>query len=237
MSRSTLTRLLLCGLLTVAVSARGMERITLSNGFTVDCHHRGTAADGSIRLFLREDESSYLDVDASRIRSTETLQEPSRAAAVPVVEAPAHVIPLPSASVEHLLAEQGEVHHLNVDLLKSVVQAESGGHIRAVSRTGAQGLMQLMPGTAKALGVTDSFAPDQNLRGGTTYLDRLLVRYHDDLALALAAYNAGPGAVDRYHGVPPYRETQAYVARIIREFNRRTLLAQRAALAQVSVAK
>ena len=88
--------------------------------------------------------------------------------------------------------------------------------------------MQLMPTTARSLGVNDSFAPEQNVRGGTDYLDRLLQRYHDDLALALAAYNAGPGAVDRYHGVPPYRETRLYVARIIREFNRRTLLAQRA---------
>ena len=79
------------------------------------------------------------------------------------------------------------------------------------------------------MGVKDSFAPEENLRGGSTYLDRLLTRYHNDLALALAAYNAGPGAVDRYHGVPPYRETVLYVSRIIREFNRRTLLEQKQA--------
>jgi soluble lytic murein transglycosylase-like protein len=83
--------------------------------------------------------------------------------------------------------------------------------------------MQLMPGTAAALGVEDSFKPEQNVRGGTAYLDGLLTRYHDQLALALAAYNAGPLAVDKYHGIPPYRETQAYVARVIHEFNRRVL--------------
>jgi soluble lytic murein transglycosylase-like protein len=109
-----------------------------------------------------------------------------------------------------------------------VVHAESGGQVKAVSRTGARGLMQLMPGTASELGVKDAFVADQNVEGGTKYLDALLTRYHDNIALALAAYNAGPGAVDKYHGVPPFRETRAYVSRVIREFNRRktVLLAQ-----------
>src|SRR6202020_584204 len=119
-----------------------------------------------------------------------------------------------------MLAHAGAAHNIDEDLLASVVRAESGGQVRAVSRTGAQGLMQLMPGTASAMGVEDSFRPEQNISGGTASLDMLLTRYHDNLALALAAYNAGPGAVDRYHGVPPYRETRAYVARVIRGFTR-----------------
>lgn len=86
--------------------------------------------------------------------------------------------------------------------------------------------MQLMPATAANLGVENSFAPDQNVAGGTQYLDQLLTRYHNNLALALAAYNAGPEAVGRYHGIPPYAETRAYVAGIIREFNRRKLAAR-----------
>ena len=86
--------------------------------------------------------------------------------------------------------------------------------------------MQLMPGTASDLGVQDSYKPDQNVRGGSTYLDALLVQYHDNLALALAAYNAGPAAVARYRGIPPYHETRLYVARVIHEFNRRVLARQ-----------
>ena len=122
-----------------------------------------------------------------------------------------------------MLAKAGGDHNLDVDLLASLVKAESGGNVHAVSRTGARGLMQLMPGTATELGVKDSFKPDQNVRGGSAYLDALLTRYNNKLALALAAYNAGPAAVDKYHGIPPYHETRAYVARVIHEFNRRVL--------------
>lgn len=214
--------------------AYGMEHVTLSNGFSVDCHHRGTAPqEGKVRLFLNGDGSSYLDVDADRIQAIEPAadNEPKNGALA------AHpAAPTAPHDLNSLIAEQGLTHRLNTDLLKSVVMAESGGHVRAVSRTGAKGLMQLMPATAKSLGVTDSFAPEQNLRGGTDYLDQLLVRYHDNLLLALAAYNAGPGAVDRYHGIPPFRETQAYVARIVREFNHRTMLAQRDLPAEIKPA-
>ena len=120
-----------------------------------------------------------------------------------------------------MLVKAGHEHNVDMDLLASVVKAESGGNARAVSRAGAQGLMQLMPATAADLGVSDSFKPEQNVRGGSTYLDALLTRYHNNLALALAAYNAGPAAVDKYNGIPPYRETKLYVARVIHEFNRR----------------
>ena len=120
-----------------------------------------------------------------------------------------------------MAAKAGAAHDLDVELLASVIRAESNGNVHAVSRVGARGLMQLMPDTASKLGVADSFRADQNINGGTAYLNDLLVRYHDNLALALAAYNAGPAAVDKYHGIPPYRETRRYVARIIHDFNRR----------------
>ena len=81
--------------------------------------------------------------------------------------------------------------------------------------------MQLMPGTAREMGVADAFQPEDNIKGGSAYLDLLLTRYRDNLALALAAYNAGPAAVDRFHGIPPFRETRLYVARVMLEFKRR----------------
>jgi soluble lytic murein transglycosylase-like protein len=141
---------------------------------------------------------------------------------------------LSPADLNEMLIEAGGEHNLDVDLLASLVKAESGGNARAVSRAGATGLMQLMPGTATELGVEHPFKPDENVRGGSAYLDALLTRYDDKLALALAAYNAGPTAVDKYHGIPPFHETRAYVARVIHEFNRR--VRTREALAKQSVA-
>ncbi len=197
------------------------EEVTFTNGYNLLCDHREEETGGKVRLFTNKDSSNFVEVDAAEIASVDTVPDS------PAVPAPSGRIAEPKltdADVHELISKAGASHNLDVDLLASVVRAESGGNIHAVSRTGAQGLMQLMPGTAAELGVADSFRADQNINGGTTYLDGLLVKYHDNLAFALAAYNAGPAAVDKYHGVPPYRETRIYVARVIREFNRRKLL-------------
>jgi len=111
-------------------------------------------------------------------------------------------------------------------LVRAVIHVESGFQLRAVSPKGARGLMQLMPGTAKLLGVKNSFDPHENVHGGTYYLATLLKRFKGSIRYALAGYNAGPEAVVRYGGVPPYAETQAYVKRVI-EFERRYRLALR----------
>jgi soluble lytic murein transglycosylase-like protein len=120
-------------------------------------------------------------------------------------------------------------HLLDADLIDSVIRAESGFNARAVSPKGARGLMQLMPDTAAKLGVQDSFDPRSNVEGGTRYLRELLRLYDNDLAKALAAYNAGPHRVEQYHGVPPYRETRAYVSNVISDYNRKKLAARKAA--------
>ena len=106
-------------------------------------------------------------------------------------------------------------HGLDSRLVAAVIWVESSGDPNAVSRKGAQGLMQLMPETARQLGVTDALDPNENVEGGTQYLKRQLDDHDGDLSLALAAYNAGPRAVARYGGVPPYPETQKYVRRVL----------------------
>jgi soluble lytic murein transglycosylase-like protein len=190
--------------------------VTLHNGFSYDCARQQSLDDGRVRLFLSTTENaSYIDLPASEIESVTTLPDPPPAPPTPAL--------VSTASVRDLLAHAGDQHNIDVELLASIVHAESDGRTRAVSHAGAQGLMQLMPDTAKKMGVHDSFQPDQNINGGTAYLDYLLTRYNNDLALALAAYNAGPAAVDRFHGIPPYSETRAYVARVMTEFKRRKL--------------
>ena len=177
-----------------------------------------------MRLYMSAaTDANYVDLPASEIVSVDTLPDPPPPPA-PIATAPAPVA-FTGTDVHDLLAKAGAQHNIDVELLASVVKAESGGQTKALSRTGAQGLMQLMPGTAKTLGVSDAFKPDENIKGGTAYLDTLLTRYHDNLPLALAAYNAGPGAVDKYHGIPPFRETRAYVVRVLNEFKRRKLAA------------
>jgi len=161
-----------------------------------------------------------MEVAASAIRRVEVVADAPVVSAVPKAAAAAEK----PEDLKGLLADAGARHRIDVDLLAAVVKAESGGQVAAVSRAGAAGLMQLMPGTAAALGVKDRFKAKDNVDGGTAYLDALLTRYHDDVVKALAAYNAGPAAVDRWGGVPPYKETRAYVARIIAEFNRRKRL-------------
>jgi soluble lytic murein transglycosylase-like protein len=214
--------------LVMALPASAAERVTLANGFVEKCDHHENV-DGRVRLYLNADATSYIDFASSDIASFENIPDPPPSETESRQGSAHPAQKLNAADLHEMLVKAGQAHHLDVDLLASVVKAESGGNPRATSRAGAGGLMQLMPGTAGELGVADRYAPEQNVRGGSAYLDQLLTRYHDNLALALAAYNAGPAAVAKYHGIPPYRETRLYVARVIHEFNRRVLARERAA--------
>ena len=217
--------------LALGAPSHAAERLSLANGFDLVCHHHALV-EGHVRVYLQPSDSDYVEFLPEAITAVETLPDP-----VPVPAPESQPAPpastkdalLTPADLHQLLSKAGSEHNVDEDLLASIVKAESGGHTRALSHAGARGLMQLMPGTARQLGVADSFEPRQNVQGGATYLDALLTHYHDNLALALTAYNAGPEAVDRYRGIPPYRETRLYVAFVIHEFNRRVTARQKLA--------
>lgn len=216
---------LAAALVALTPMAHAGERALLRNGFAMACDHHA-AMDGKMRLYLSAGESNYIDLKPEDVTGFEAVADvqPQSMQSMPArPTSDTDETKLSAADLHEMLGEAGREHNLDADLLASVVKAESGGNSHAVSRTGARGLMQLMPATAADVGVKDSFRPSENVRGGTVYLDELLTQYHDNLALALAAYNAGPAAVAKYHGIPPYHETQAYVARVIHEFNRRVL--------------
>jgi soluble lytic murein transglycosylase-like protein len=124
--------------------------------------------------------------------------------------------PLPDAELDELVSSSAKAHSLQPDLVRAVLRKESGGRPCAVSPKGAQGLMQIMPATAETLNLADPFDPKQNVDAGARYLKQMLERFNGDLPLALAAYNAGPGAVDKERAVPDITETKDYVSAILK---------------------
>ncbi|MHB8215267.1 MAG: lytic transglycosylase domain-containing protein [Candidatus Sulfotelmatobacter sp.] len=206
------------------------DSAVLRNGFSIR-HERRQVIGTVTRLFLDGDDASFVDIPTIEIDHFETA--PDKATAQPPaaqlkMQASAKPVEHPLDLDEVVRAASG-TYRLDPDLVNSVIRAESGFNVRAVSPKGAQGLMQLMPQTASQLGVQNAFDPQANVEGGTRYLRELLERYNFDLIKALAAYNAGPGRVEQYGGVPPYYETKAYVARIVRDFNQKKLAAKAAA--------
>lgn len=124
----------------------------------------------------------------------------------------------PKSQILKMIDSIANKHGVDEKLVRALVKQESGFNPKATSHCGAMGLMQLMPATAKGLGVTDAYNPVQNVDGGVRYLKGMLQKYNGNVVLALAAYNAGPGAVDKYDGVPPFKETQNYVKSILANY-------------------
>src|SRR6266852_2336611 len=232
-------------LLAAQISASAAEIAVLRNGSQVSFVRKEEIDSTTTRLYLS---SGHLDLATADIASFEKEETPVPLADVNKSAAVTHTNPVvatvssePSASqksasipatttvpvtqpeLDQLVREAAAKNRLDPDFVASVIRAESNFKPHAVSPKGARGLMQLMPSTAAELGVADAFDPKANIEAGTAHLNALLNMYHDDPVKALAAYNAGAHRVEQYHGVPPYRETQLYIARIVRDFNRKKL--------------
>jgi hypothetical protein len=216
-----------------ALPCPAADSAVLRNGFSIR-HERREVIGTITRLYMDGDKSSFVDIPTAEIDHFEALPvevapiEPRKDEPASGLQASTEKIGLQVDLNEVVKAASG-TYRLDPDLVNSVIRAESGFNVRAVSPKGAQGLMQLMPKTASDLGVHNAFDPQANVDGGTRYLRELLERYDFDLVKALAAYNAGPQRVEQYGGVPPYYETKAYVARIVRDFNKKKLAAKTAA--------
>lgn len=219
----------------------------LKNGFSIR-HERSKVIGDVTRLYINKDGSSFVDVSTVQIDHFEDAPDQPDPQAHPIssgntvsggvqqhAQSPAAssaAFPISSArDLNDVVNEASGRYQLDPDLVNSVIKAESGFHVRAVSPKGAQGLMQLMPGTASQLGVPNVFDPRANVEGGTKYLRELMERYDFDIPKALAAYNAGPQRVEQFRGIPPYYETRAYVARIVKDFNKKKIAQQKAAAA------
>jgi soluble lytic murein transglycosylase-like protein len=233
------------GLLLLALPALGTDLAILHNGFSIRHERRETV--GSVtRLYLGTGKD-YVDIATAQIERFEKDQALVVVPATVPVAVPATASPIPARlakpqavkpqDLKEVINTISDHHHLDPDFISSVIHAESGFNPRAVSPKGAQGLMQLMPGTASKLGVSNAFDPRANVEGGTRYLSELLERYNFDVIKALAAYNAGPHRVQQYGGVPPYYETRTYVARIVRDYNRKKIAERKAAAATAKAAR
>lgn len=211
----------------LAVDAHSAEMITLKTGFSIQVENHHAEGD---QLILNQAGGS-ISVPASEVVSIEPIAEDSggavsggtpgtMVASSKTKESGDKLRIIDKIEAQRLISSASDAEGLPATFVLSVAHVESAFVANARSAKGAIGLMQLMPGTANALGVS-AVEPAENVLGGTRYLRQLLIRYGGDARLALAAYNAGPAAVDRFGGVPPFRETQLYVERVLREYARR----------------
>jgi len=217
--------------LVIALPLHAAEMANLRNGFSIR-HQRHETLAATTRLYMdAAPDSGYIDVPTAEIESFEPAPPDPQETATQT----------PHSQDLHAIVSGASVRNqVDADFIASVIRAESANNPRAVSPKGAQGLMQLMPQTASMLGVKNSFDPVENVDGGVRYLRDLLLLYNNDMVKALAAYNAGPQRVQQYKGVPPYRETHAYVAHVVKDYNRTKLAkrkGQRQAAGQESTSK
>jgi soluble lytic murein transglycosylase-like protein len=227
------------------LSAFAGQIAVLRNGFTIHFDHKEQSG-SSTRLYTG---TGYLDIASDQIASFDVDETPVTPEPRPAPQPAALTDTQPSAAqpaavasqtpakaaqnvdLDQVVREASSKNRLDPDFVASVIRAESNFKTHAVSKKGAQGLMQLMPATAAQLGVADAFDPRANVEAGTAHLSALLDLYNNDPVRALAAYNAGAHRVKQYHGVPPYRETRDYINKIVRDFNAKKRAQMKAAAA------
>jgi soluble lytic murein transglycosylase-like protein len=227
------------------LSAFAGQIAVLRNGFTIHFDHKEQSG-SSTRLYTG---TGYLDIASDQIASFDVDETPVTPEPRPAPQPAALTDTQPSAAqpaavasqtpakaaqnvdLDQVVREASSKNRLDPDFVASVIRAESNFKTHAVSKKGAQGLMQLMPATAAQLGVADAFDPRANVEAGTAHLSALLDLYNNDPIRALAAYNAGAHRVKQYHGVPPYRETRDYINKIVRDFNAKKRAQMKAAAA------
>jgi soluble lytic murein transglycosylase-like protein len=229
------------------LSAFAGQIAVLRNGFTIHFDHKEQSAN-STRLYTG---TGYLDIASDQIASFDVDETPVTPEPQPVAQPVPQPSVQPSAAkpatvasqtaltakaaqnvdLDQVVRDASSKNRLDPDFVSSVIRAESNFKTHAVSKKGAQGLMQLMPSTAAQLGVADAFDPKANVEAGTAHLSALLDLYNNDPIKALAAYNAGAHRVKQYNGVPPYRETRDYINKIVRDFNAKKRAQMKAAAA------
>jgi soluble lytic murein transglycosylase-like protein len=163
----------------------------------------------TVHSFAKELDKAVAKTEEKSVEKTDSVKLPELT--INKVSTKTNALPDFNSIIKTQAAKTG----IDENLLKAVIKTESGFNPNARSHVGAMGLMQLMPKTAESLGVVDPYNPQQNIEGGSKYLKKLLSKYNGNKEMALAAYNAGPGAVDKYGGIPPYRETQNYVKKVL----------------------
>ena len=227
------------------ISAFAGQVAVLRNGFSIR-FERKEQTGKTVRLYTG---TGYMDIASDQIASFEVEETPvpepqpaPQPAAQPSLQPVASVEPAApiaiasNVDIDQMVREASNRNRIDPDFVASVIKAESNFKTRAVSKKGAQGLMQLMPATAAQLGVADPFDPKANIEAGTAHLGALLDLYHDDPIKALAAYNAGAHRVKQYNGVPPYAETRAYVRKIVHDYNTKKRAQMKTAVAAAKTA-